>query len=50
MGSITLERVSKAFGPHVVIHGCETRRVVHALERFKVQLREIHAIPVEARD
>ena len=38
------------FRPHVGVHGCESRGVGCAFERLKVQLRQVHAIPVETLD
>ena len=35
------------FAPNVVVHGCKPGGIRCALQRFKVEFRQIHPIPIE---
>ena len=47
-GIVALLHAERA--PDVVVHGREPCRIRHPFERFEVELREVHAVPVEALD
>ena len=50
-GPEKLDRVESVPGAklraHIVVHRREARGVAHALERLEIQLRQVHAIPIE---